>query len=87
MAAPEGNQNAAKSRAFHDAMRKACVQEDYKRINNGIEELLNKASSGERWALELCRDTLDGKPKQQVELSGDADSPLTVQVVRFGDVK
>ena len=74
--APVGNKNAQKSKAFHDAMRKVCVQEDYRRIAQGIEVVLDKAAEGERWALELARDTLDGKPKQQVEVSGDEDNPL-----------
>lgn len=69
--APIGNKNGEKSRVFHDAMRRACVQENFKRINQGVEQALTKAAEGERWALELVRDTLDGKPKQQIEGPGD----------------
>lgn len=80
--APEGNQNAAKSRVFHDAMRKACVQDDFKRIRQGVEAALDKAAEGERWALELVRDTLDGKPKQQVEVAGEDGGPLMFEVIK-----
>ena len=85
--APIGNQNAKKAKIFADALRKACVKDDYKRLNNGVEELLNKAQEGERWALELVRDTFDGKPKQQVEVSGDEDSPLAFELIRRVVVK
>ena len=87
MAAPEGNQNAAKSRVFHDAMRKACVQEDFKRLRAGVDVALDKAAEGERWALELVRDTLDGKPKQQVEVAGEEGGPVAFELIRRVVVK
>ena len=80
--APPGNDYAKKGKLFANALRKACVQDDFKRLNKGIEELLNKAEEGERWALELIRDTFDGKPKQQVEVSGDEDSPMAFELIR-----
>lgn len=81
--APVGNDYATKAKVFHDAVRKACVQEDWKRVNQGVNELLHKVAEGERWALELLRDTLDGKPKQQIEATGEDGGPLTVQIIKF----
>ncbi len=69
MGAPIGNQNAAKSRVFEQTMKRACVQEDWKRVRQGVEKLLTLASEGERWALEMVRDTLDGKPVQQADVT------------------
>lgn len=80
--APLGNQNAAKAKVFGDALRKACVQEDFKRLREGVEQLLEQASCGERWALEMVRDTLDGKPKQQVEVAGEDGGPMAFEVIR-----
>lgn len=82
MTAPIGNKNAEKSRVFYDAVRKACVQEDYKRLRQGADELLNKAAEGERWALEMLRDTMDGKPKQQVEVAGEDGGAMVFEVIR-----
>lgn len=87
MAFEKGNTLGAKSRVFGDTMRRAIAQDDGKRVRDGVEMLLDKAAEGERWALEMVRDTLDGKPKQQVEVSGDEDSPLAFQVIRRVIVK
>lgn len=63
-----GNQNAAKSRLFENAVRRALAAEDGKSLRDAAERLLKQAASGERWAVECLRDTLDGKPRQSVEL-------------------
>lgn len=81
--APEGNQNAKKGKLFHDELRKALIQDDLRRLRAGIEVLMDKAAEGDRFAIELIRDTMDGKPKQQMEVSGEDGAPLTVQIVRF----
>lgn len=65
--APKGNQNAAKAREFEQAMRRACLREDWKRFNRGIESVLNAFAEGEQWAVTVVRDTFDGKPVQQVD--------------------
>ncbi len=80
--APVGNTNAAKAKVFYDAVRKACVQEDWRRLNAGVEQLLDNAAAGERWALEMLRDTTDGKPKQQVEVAGEDGGPVQYEVIR-----
>ena len=87
MAAPEGNENAKKGKIFYDAMRKALVQDDFKRLRDGIDQCLTKAAEGERWALELVRDTMDGKPKQQVEVAGEEGGPVAFELIRRVVVK
>lgn len=39
--------------------------------------IMDAAEAGERWAAEFVRDTVDGKPIQQVNL-GDDDNPMTI---------
>jgi len=74
MAAPIGNKNAAgqqdAERPFRDALRRAITQDDGKRIRQAAETLLDKASEGEAWAINMLADRTDGKPKQQTEVSG-----------------
>lgn len=82
--APVGNTNASKSRVVEQALKRACVQEDYKRLHTGIQKLLDQVAEGERWALELVRDTLDGKPKQQTEISGPEGGPIQTTTVDLG---
>lgn len=62
--APIGNQNAKKGRVWNDALRKAIAQDDGKRLRASIEELLNRASNGEPWAIKELADRLDGRPRQ-----------------------
>lgn len=76
MAAPIGNQNAAKSRRFEQALERAIAQDDGKRLRKAAEQLLDLAAAGEAWAVKELRDTLDGKPKQQTELTGAEGGPI-----------
>ena len=73
-----GNQNAAKSKPFWHAIDRAIAQEDGKRLRDAAEKLLDKAAAGEEWAIKELGDRLDGKAAQAVQLSGDADAPLTI---------
>ena len=88
-----GNNNAAKGKRWTTAIEQAMAKMDESRSDGWTtmqklaETLVQEALGGDLPALKEIGDRLEGKPKQQVELSGDADSPLTVQVVRFGDVK
>ena len=87
MGAPVGNANGAKQRKFYDAMMRAAASDDFARLRQIAEKTLTLAEEGESWAVTIVRDTLDGKPKQQVELSGDADNPLAVALVGADAIK
>lgn len=76
MGAPVGNQNAAKSRVFSDALRRAIAQDDGKRIRKAAEKLLDLAAEGEAWAVKEVFDRLEGKAPQAVTVGGDADNPI-----------
>lgn len=66
--APKGSENAAKRRLFEHTVRRALTQDDGVRLRQAAETLLDLAANGERWAVECLRDTLDGKPKQSVDI-------------------
>lgn len=74
--APLGNANAAKGKVWNDALRKAIVQDDKKRIAKAIDQLLDQAAAGEQWAIKELGDRLDGKPAQVI--AGDPDAPLEI---------
>ncbi len=71
MGAPLGNQNAAKSRVFSDALRRAIAQDDGQRLRDAAEKMLTLAAAGESWAVKELFDRLEGKPAQAVTLAGD----------------
>ena len=62
----------AKIKRFYAALDRAIIQEDGKRLREAAEQLLSFAAAGESWAIQQLADRLDGKPAQQVQLSGDA---------------
>jgi hypothetical protein len=72
--APIGNQRAAKGKEWFDALRKECVQR--KALEALAKVVVDKALSGERWAVEEIGNRLDGKPAQSLTVAGDADNPL-----------
>jgi hypothetical protein len=82
MAAPLGNLNAAKGKIWNDALRKAIVQDDGKRLHAAAEMLLNKAAEGEAWAVREIADRLDGRPAQAVDLGSDPDRPMIQKLIR-----
>lgn len=72
-----GNQYAAKAKAFYGAVTRAVTQDDGVRLRQCAETLLTKAANGEPWAVLLLRDTLDGKPMQQVESKVEVKEAVT----------
>lgn len=87
MAAPLGNTNAAKSKPWTDAIRRAIArydsdkQEDAKFLNRLADQLLVDCLNNERDAKEELTNRLDGKVPQGTILSGDPDAPLQVGVI------
>lgn len=79
--APKGNQNAAKSRLFGDAIRKAVMQDDGNRLRAIAEKLLDMASEGDIQAIRELADRMDGKPKQQTEFTGEDGKAITFQMI------
>lgn len=80
MAAPVGNSNAAKGKAWADAVKRAIRTKYGKEWEQSLEELAAKlveaADQGDLQALKEVGDRIDGKPKQQIEASGEGGGPL-----------
>jgi ribosome-binding protein aMBF1 (putative translation factor) len=76
MAAPIGNQNAAKGKLWNDALRRAIAQDDRDRVRRAVDKLLDMAAEGEAWAIKELADRLDGKPHQSQSLENADGSPL-----------
>ena len=85
MGAPVGNRNAVgqqdSERPFRDAVRRAIAQDDGKRLRGAAEKLLDLAEAGEAWAVKELADRVDGKAKQQTELSGPDGGPLQFEKI------
>lgn len=81
-----GNDNAKKSnRVWQEAIKRVVAQGDSQKLRDLAEKLVSLAEAGDVAALKELGDRLDGKPAQQVQVSGDSDSPLVVSVVKFLD--
>jgi hypothetical protein len=83
--APPGNQNASKGRQWSEAVKKAIRTRYGKDWEESLEELASKlvdaAHSGDMQALKEVGDRLDGKPKQQTELSGPDGAAIPMRTV------
>jgi len=70
----------SKGKLIHATIKRACAQEDGKRIRAGIEKMLDLYAEGDPFAMVYIRDTLDGKPAQSLTVSGDDDKPLITMI-------
>ena len=85
MGAPLGNVNASKEKRWYETIDRAIKQDDGQRLRAAAEKLLDLAAAGEPWAVKEIGDRLDGKPKQQTEISGpdggEIQTSLTVSFI------
>lgn len=85
MAAPQGNQNAKKSRMFEQAIIREIKQRDLKdgegeTLRKIAAKLIDKADAGDLYAAKELMDRLDGKAAQQITVAGDAEAPLRLVI-------
>lgn len=82
MAAPVGNQNAVKGKAWAEAVKKAIRTKYGTEWDEALAELaaqlVNAAAAGDLQALKEVGDRIDGKPKQQIEASGEGGGPIVI---------
>lgn len=76
--APKGNKNATKGKLFEGVIKRALMENDGKRLRTIVEKIIERAEDGDMMAARELLDRIDGKPKQAVEISGDAENPLQV---------
>ena len=81
--APPGNHNAAKAKIVEQALRKAAAMDDYVRLRNGCEKLMDAFSEGQPWAISLVFDRLDGKPAQQIIATDTEGRSLAIGLVAY----
>jgi molecular chaperone GrpE (heat shock protein) len=84
MAAPAGNQNAARAKVWRAAIERALERRNQSRTD-GIKEidaladqLLTLVSKGDITAIKEFGDRLDGKPAQAIIGGDESDAPLRV---------
>ena len=82
--APLGNQNARKeNRLWGETIRRAVAQNDAVKLRGIADKLVELALAGDVAAMREMGDRLDGKPAQQVALTGADDGPLVVEILKF----
>lgn len=69
--APLGNTNFKDGKIWRDAIKRAVLADDGKRLRAIAEKLLDKASEGDVAAIKELGDRIDGKAAQAVMLAGD----------------
>lgn len=77
----EGNKAAAKGRQVEKLLDRILVQEDNKRLRQGLELLMDKVAEGDQRALEFVTERLDGKPRQAIDVGGQEDNPLITELI------
>lgn len=77
MAAEIGNDYAAKGRQVEKLLERILIQEDAKRLRQGLEMLMDRVADGDQKALEFVTDRLDGKAKQSVDANITGDLTIT----------
>jgi hypothetical protein len=82
MAFENGNKHGAKARLFDSALKRAIAQDDGARLRKAAETLLTLASEGERWAVEMLADRLDGKAHQSVTVEPRNIEEMTLDQLR-----
>ena len=81
-----GNPNGAKKhKRFLGALERALAQDDGKRLREAVEALLDHAAQGEYWAINMLRDTLDGKPMQQIAAVDEEGRSVAIALVTYSD--
>lgn len=83
MAAPEGNKNATKNRPWAEAVNRALLAEDGKKLRALADKLIACALEGDVTALKEIGDRIDGKPAQAIV--GADGGNVIVEVIRFAD--
>lgn len=84
MAAAQGNQYAAKSKRWTDAIDRAISKRSrvagLEALDELAEKLLKKVDEGDVSALKELGDRLEGKPAQALTVTGDPENPLQARV-------
>jgi len=69
--APLGNQNGKKNRPWSEAIQRALLAENGKKLRAIADKIVQLAMDGDIQAIKELGDRVEGKPAQPVEHSGD----------------
>lgn len=72
--APEGNQNATKSKRIFTAALKRILTQNPKEVEAVAQMLIDNAKNGEAWAVKELIDRVDGKAPQPL-IGGEEGEP------------
>jgi hypothetical protein len=72
--APIGNENARDGRIWRDAIRRAILADDGRKLRALAERLLEKAAEGDVAALKEVGDRIDGKSAQMIGVGQDPNA-------------
>lgn len=83
MAAPIGNQNAARAKKWREAIMRALARKAGS-VDQGLDAAADKLASlaiddGDKWAIEEIGDRIDGKPAQAIVGGGEDDPPISIK--------
>ncbi len=85
MAAPHGNQNAAKAKEWEQSLKRAMARKadgDYRKTLDDIATVVvNAALAGEQPAWREVAERMDGKAAQSIDVGSDPDKPLLLQEI------
>lgn len=68
---------------WRDALALALSERDWSSLRAIADVVVQRALDGDMLAVKEIGDRLDGKAKQQTEMTGSEGGPLIVQVIRF----
>ncbi len=89
MAAPTGNQNAAKAKIWQLALKRALSRYSGKDVDAGLDKLADKVvkaamETDDQWPIMEIANRCDGKPAQSVSVSGEEGGPpILAALIRF----
>ena len=76
--AQPGNKNAAKDKIWLQAIDRHLATRP-KELEEVVQVLFQSAKDGQPWAVQEIANRLDGKPVQQVDMSGDLNLTRTLR--------
>lgn len=82
MGAPIGNQNGIKNRPFTEAIQRALLANNGKKLRAIADRLVKEAERG-KFDIAVIREVLDrvdGKTRQHIEHTGLNDGPIEIEV-------
>ena len=82
MGAPIGNTNRLKGASLLTVLQAECARDGSHRLRQGVRTLLSRfAKEGNRLDAEFLRDSLDGRPGQQLSITGNSEALTSLQVL------